>query len=388
MNEVRAAIVGVGNCASSLVQGMEYYKAAEEGDHIPGLMHVCIGPYHVKDIRIACAFDVDKDKVGKDISEAIVSGCNNTIRICDVPYMGCKVYRGRTHDGLGKYYNEVIEEDPSQPVNIAEILARNRVDVLINYLPVGSEKATHFYVEEALKAGCGIVNCIPVFVAKEEIWQGKFRKYGLPIIGDDIKSQVGATILHRVLAKLFNDRGVVLDRTSQLNVGGNMDFMNMLERERLESKRISKTDAVISQLRHNIDKDDVHIGPSDYVAWLDDRKWAYIRLEGREFGDVPLSIEFKLEVWDSPNSAGIVIDAVRCCKLAMDRGMSGALLGPSAYFMKSPPVQYSDDIARQMVEDFIEARHEGMLTTAEFGNGKDLESSEKLLQNPPPLKGD
>lgn len=388
MNEVRAAIVGVGNCASSLVQGMEYYKAAEEGDHIPGLMHVCIGPYHVKDIRIACAFDVDKDKVGKDISEAIVSGRNNTIRICDVPYMGCKVYRGHTHDGLGKYYNEVIEEDPSQPVNIAEILARNRVDVLINYLPVGSEKATRFYVEEALKAGCGIVNCIPVFVAKEEIWQGKFRKYGLPIIGDDIKSQVGATILHRVLAKLFNDRGVVLDRTSQLNVGGNMDFMNMLERERLESKRISKTDAVVSQLRHNIDKDDVHIGPSDYVAWLDDRKWAYIRLEGREFGDVPLSIEFKLEVWDSPNSAGIVIDAVRCCKLAMDRGMSGALLGPSAYFMKSPPVQYSDDIARQMVEDFIEARYEGMLTTAEFGNGKDLESSEKLLQNPPPLKGD
>lgn len=386
MNNIRAAIVGVGNCASSLVQGIEYYMNANEGDLIPGLMHVTVGPYHIRDIDIVCAFDVDVDKVGKDIGEAVTAGKNNTIKICDVPYLNAQVFRGPTLDGMGKYYRMVVEEHPSEPVNISETLSRHGVDVLINYLPVGSEKATRFYVEEALKAGCGIVNCIPVFVAKEEIWQGKFRKYGLPIVGDDIKSQVGATILHRVLAKLFNDRGVVLDRTSQLNIGGNMDFMNMLERERLESKKISKTDAVVSQLSHSIDKDNVHIGPSDYVAWLDDRKWAYIRLEGREFGDVPMSIEFKLEVWDSPNSAGIVIDAVRCCKLAMDRGMTGALLGPSAYFMKSPPVQYSDDVARQMVEDFITEEPAGMLTTAEFGNGKDLESSEKLLQLPPSLK--
>ncbi len=386
MGNIRAAIVGVGNCASSLVQGIEYYKDANKGDLIPGLMHVTVGPYHIRDIDIVCAFDVDSEKVGKDVGEAINCGKNNTIKICDVPFLTAPVFRGPTMDGMGKYYHLSIEEHPSEPVNVSEVLSRQGVDVLINYLPVGSEKATHFYIEEALKAGCGVVNCIPVFVAKEEIWQGKFRKHGLPIIGDDIKSQVGATILHRVLAKLFNDRGVVLDRTSQLNIGGNMDFMNMLERERLESKKISKTDAVVSQLSHSIDKDDVHIGPSDYVAWLDDRKWAYIRLEGREFGDVPMSIEFKLEVWDSPNSAGIVIDAIRCCKLAMDRGMTGALLGPSAYFMKSPPVQYSDDIARQMVDDFIAGETAGMLTTAEFGNGKDLESSEKLLQFPPSLK--
>ena len=379
MRKVRTAIVGVGNCASSLVQGIEFYRDAKEGDLIPGLMHVSVGPYHIHDIEIVCAFDVDADKVGKDVSEAIFSGRNNTIKICEVPRLGATVYRGPTLDGFGKYYREVIKEHSSQPVNVAEVLARHRVDVLINYLPVGSEKAAHFYVEEGLKAGCGIVNCIPVFVAREEIWQGRFRKYGLPIVGDDIKSQVGATIVHRVLAKLFNDRGVVLDRTAQLNVGGNMDFMNMLERERLESKKISKTDAVVSQLNHGIDKDNIHIGPSDYVAWLDDRKWAYIRLEGREFGDVPVSLEFKLEVWDSPNSAGIVIDAVRCCKLAMDRGLSGALIGPSAYFMKSPPVQYSDDVARQMVEDFIAGKPEGMLTTADFGNGKDLESEERLL---------
>ncbi len=385
MNDIRAAIVGVGNCAASLVQGIQYYRDAEEGDLIPGLMHVKVGPYHIRDIDIVCAFDVDGDKTGKDISEAIDCGKNNTIKICDVPYLDAPVFRGHTLDGLGKYYNMVVDESTAEPVNVAETLRRYGVDMLINYLPVGSERATHFYVEEALKAGCGVVNCIPVFVAKEEMWQGKFRKHGLPIIGDDIKSQVGATILHRVLAKLFNDRGVVLDRTSQLNIGGNMDFMNMLERERLESKKISKTDAVVSQLSHSIDKDDVHIGPSDYVAWLNDRKWAYIRLEGREFGDVPMSIEFKLEVWDSPNSAGIVIDAIRCCKLAMDRGLSGALLGPSAYFMKSPPVQYSDDVARQMVEDFITARPAGMLTTAEFGNGKDLESDERLLQSRPPI---
>jgi myo-inositol-1-phosphate synthase len=386
MNKIRTAFVGVGNCASSLVQGIEYYRDAREGDLVPGLMHVNVGPYHIRDIDIVCAFDVDADKVGKDVSEAIHCSRNNTIKISDVPYLDATVFRGHTLDGMGKYYNLVIEEHPSEPVNVAEVLARHGVDVLINYLPVGSEKATRFYVEEALKAGCGIVNCIPVFVAKEEMWQGKFRKYGLPIVGDDIKSQVGATILHRVLAKLFNDRGVVLDRTAQLNIGGNMDFMNMLERERLESKKISKTDAVVSQLSHSIAKEDVHIGPSDYVPWLNDRKWAYIRLEGKEFGDVPMSVEFKLEVWDSPNSAGIVIDAIRCCKLAMDRGMAGALLGPSAYFMKSPPVQYSDDIARQLVEDFIAARPEGLLTTADFGNGKDLESDEKLLQYRPPLK--
>jgi myo-inositol-1-phosphate synthase len=380
MKKLRAAIVGVGNCASSLVQGIHYYSNAREGDRVPGLMHVNIGPYHVSDIDIVCAFDVDSNKVGKDISEAILLGRNNTVKICEVPPMSAKVFRGPTMDGLGKYYHTVIDEHPSPAVSVADVLKRHGVHVIINYLPVGSEKATHFYVEEALKAGCGVVNCIPVFVAKEEIWQGKFRRYGLPIVGDDIKSQVGATILHRVLAKLFNDRGVLLDRTSQLNIGGNMDFMNMLERERLESKKISKTDAVVSQLNHTIDKDDVHIGPSDYVAWLDDRKWAYIRLEGREFGDVPMSVEFKLEVWDSPNSAGIVIDAVRCCKLAMDRGMSGGLLGPSAYFMKSPPVQYSDDAAKLMVEDFLAGRPQGMLTTAEFGNGKDLESDEKLLQ--------
>jgi myo-inositol-1-phosphate synthase len=388
MKNIRVGIVGVGNCASSLIQGIEYYRQAKEGDLIPGLMHVNVGPYHIRDIDIVCAFDVDAKKVGKDISEAIHSGRNNTINICDVPLKHARVFRGPTLDGMGKYYNQVIEEHPSQPVNVAEVLKMHGVDVLVNYLPVGSEKATHFYVDEALKAGCGMVNCIPVFVAKEEIWQGKFRRHGLPIIGDDIKSQVGATILHRVLAKLFNDRGVVLDRTSQLNIGGNMDFMNMLERERLESKRISKTDAVVSQLSHNIAKEDVHIGPSDYVPWLNDRKWAYIRLEGREFGDVPINIEFKLEVWDSPNSAGIVIDAIRCCRLAMDRGIAGAILGPSAYFMKSPPVQYSDDIARQMVEDFIAARGEGALTTAEFGNGKDLEISEKLLQTRPQLKQD
>jgi len=383
MNDIRVAIVGVGNCASSLIQGIEYYRHAREGDLLPGLMHVNVGPYHIKDINVVCAFDVDEKKVGKDISEAIHCGRNNTIHICDVPPKRAKVFRGPTLDGLGKYYNMVIEEHPSEPVNVAEVLEMHDVDILVNYLPVGSEKATRFYIDEALKAGCGVVNCIPVFVAKEEMWQGKFRRHGLPIVGDDVKSQVGATILHRVLAKLLNDRGVVLDRTAQLNIGGNMDFMNMLERKRLESKKISKTDAVVSQLSHSIDKDDIHIGPSDYVPWLNDRKWAYIRLEGREFGDVPINIEFKLEVWDSPNSAGIVIDAIRCCKLAMDRGMSGALLGPSAYFMKSPPVQYSDEVARQMVEDFIAAKPEGMLTTAEFGNGKDLESSEKLARSRP-----
>jgi myo-inositol-1-phosphate synthase len=375
MKKIRTAIIGVGNCASALVQGLFYYREAREDELVPGLMHVRIGPYHIRDIEVVCAFDVDAEKVGRDVGEAIFRGRNNTIKFCEVPRLGAPVYRGPTLDGMGKYYRLVVQEDPSPPVNVAEVLARHQVDVVINYLPVGSEEATRFYVDEALKAGCGFVNCIPVFVAKEEIWQGKFRRHGLPIVGDDIKSQVGATIVHRVLAKLFNDRGVVLDRTAQLNIGGNMDFMNMLERERLESKKISKTDAVVSQLSHGIAKDDVHIGPSDYVAWLQDRKWAYIRLEGREFGDVPVSIEFKLEVWDSPNSAGIVIDAIRCCKLAMDRGLSGALIGPSAYFMKSPPIQYSDEVARQMVEDFIAGKEGGLLTTADFGNGKELEGA-------------
>ncbi len=380
MGKVKIAVVGLGNCSSSLIQGVQYYSNAQEGDLIPGLMHVNVGNYHINDIDFVCGFDVDVNKVGKDISEAIFLGRNNTVKISEVPFLDAPVYRGPTLDGLGKYYREVVDEAPGEPVNVAETLVRHEVDVLINYLPVGSERATRFYIEEALKAGCGVVNCIPVFIAREELWQGKFRRYGLPIIGDDIKSQVGATILHRVLAKLFNDRGVVLDRTSQLNVGGNMDFMNMLERERLESKKISKTDSVISQLNHHIDKDDIHIGPSDYVPWLNDRKWAYIRLEGREFGDIPINIEFKLEVWDSPNSAGIVIDAARCCKLAMDRGISGALLGPAAYFMKSPPVQYSDDQARDMVEDFIYGRPGGTLSTAQFGNGKDLEMTEKLVE--------
>jgi myo-inositol-1-phosphate synthase len=375
MKKIRTAIIGVGNCASALVQGLFYYREAREDELVPGLMHVRIGPYHIRDIEVVCAFDVDAEKVGRDVGEAIFRGRNNTIKFCEVPRLGAPVYRGPTLDGMGKYYRLVVQEDPSPPVNVAEVLARHQVDVVINYLPVGSEEATRFYVDEALKAGCGFVNCIPVFVAKEEIWQGKFRRHGLPIVGDDIKSQVGATNVHRVLAKLFNDRGVVLDRTAQLNIGGNMDFMNMLERERLESKKISKTDAVVSQLSHDIAKDDVHIGPSDYVAWLQDRKWAYIRLEGREFGDVPVSIEFKLEVWDSPNSAGIVIDAIRCCKLAMDRGLSGALIGPSAYFMKSPPIQYSDEVARQMVEDFIAGKEGGLLTTADFGNGKELEGA-------------
>jgi myo-inositol-1-phosphate synthase len=384
MGKIRAAIIGVGNCASSLVQGIHYYRDAREGDLVPGLMHVKIGPYHVRDIEIVCAFDVDAEKVARDVGEAIFRGRNNTIKICDVPPLNAPVYRGPTLDGMGRYYRDVVEESSLEPVNVAETLRRHEVDVVINYLPVGSEEATRFYVDEALRAGCGFVNCIPVFVAKEEIWQGKFRRRGLPIVGDDIKSQVGATIVHRVLAKLFNDRGVVLDRTAQLNIGGNMDFMNMLERERLESKKISKTDAVVSQLSHNIDRDDVHIGPSDYVAWLNDRKWAYIRLEGREFGDVPVSVEFKLEVWDSPNSAGIVIDAVRCCKLAMDRGLSGALLGPSAYFMKSPPVQYADDAARQMVEDFIAGKAEALVTTADFGNGKELEKQAETSPLRPP----
>ncbi len=373
MGEIRAAIVGAGNCASSLVQGIEYYRQACDGDRVPGLMHVSVGPYHISDVNFVAAFDVDANKVGKDLAEAIFVQPNNTFTFCEVPPLGVKVMRGPTLDGMGKYYRETITESGDPVVDVSETLIESGAEILINYLPVGSEDATRFYISEALEAGCGVVNCIPVFIANEEMWQGKFRKAGLPIVGDDIKSQVGATIVHRVLAKLFNDRGVTLDRTSQLNIGGNMDFKNMLERDRLESKRISKTNSVVSQLDHKIDSGCVHIGPSDYVSWLTDRKWAYIRCEGTAFGDVPLNMEFKLEVWDSPNSAGIVIDALRCCKLAMDRGLSGALIGPAAYFMKSPPVQLSDTEARDMVEAFIRGEGTGLITTAEMGNGKELE---------------
>ncbi|WP_457554793.1 inositol-3-phosphate synthase [Candidatus Pyrohabitans sp.] len=353
MGKVRVAIIGVGNCASSLVQGVEYYKNAAEGESIPGLMHVKLGDYHIRDIEFSAAFDVDARKVGRDLSEAIFIEPNNTVKFADVPHLGVEVMRGMTHDGIGRYLSERIEKHPSATVDVAGVLEETNTDVVVNFLPVGSEFATKWYVEQALKAGCAFVNCIPVFIAREKRWQEVFEKAGVPIIGDDVKSQVGATIVHRTLANLFNARGVRLERTMQLNVGGNTDFFNMLERERLESKKISKTSAVTSMLDYDIGEENVHIGPSDYVAWLADRKWAYIRLEGRSFGDVPLNIELKLEVWDSPNSAGVVIDAVRCAKLALDRGEAGALEAPSAYFMKSPPVQHPDDVAREMVEAWI-----------------------------------
>jgi myo-inositol-1-phosphate synthase len=355
MGSVRVAIVGVGNCAASLVQGVEYYKDADPAARVPGLMHVVVGGYHVRDIEFVAAFDVDGKKVGRDLAEAIGASENNTVKIADVPPLGVTVQRGPTLDGLGRYYREMITESTDEPVDVAAALREARADVLVCYLPVGSEEAARFYAAAALQAGVAMVNCLPVFIAGTKEWADRFRAAGVPIIGDDIKSQVGATITHRVLAKLFEDRGVILDRTMQLNVGGNMDFMNMLERERLESKKISKTQAVTSQLSHDIGRGNVHIGPSDYVSWLDDRKWAYVRLEGRAFGDVPLNLEYKLEVWDSPNSAGVVIDAVRCAKIALDRGVGGPLLGPSSYFMKSPPVQYRDDEARRAVEEFIGA---------------------------------
>ena len=354
MGSVRVAIVGVGNCAASLVQGVEYYRNADPEARVPGLMHVQLGDYHVRDIEFVAAFDVDAKKVGRDLSEAIVASENNTVKIADVPPLDVTVQRGHTLDGLGKYYQLVIEESDEEAVDVVAALRAARADVLICYLPVGSEDAARFYAQCAIDAGVAVVNCLPVFIAGTPEWAEKFRAAGVPIIGDDIKSQVGATITHRVLAKLFEDRGVVLDRTMQLNVGGNMDFMNMLERERLESKKISKTQSVTSQLSHDMGKNNIHIGPSDYVSWLDDRKWAYVRLEGRAFGDVPLNLEYKLEVWASPNSAGVVIDAVRCAKIAKDRGLGGPLLGPSSYFMKSPPVQYSDDEARDNVETFIQ----------------------------------
>jgi myo-inositol-1-phosphate synthase len=358
-NPVRVAIIGVGNCASSFVQGVEFYKNAKKSDFVPGLMHPVLGGYHIRDIQFVAAIDIDKNKVGKDLSQAVFAKPNCTVKFADVPETGIKVARGMTHDGLGKYLSQVIEKAPGPTDDIAGILKETQADVVVNYLPVGSEEATKWYAEQILTAGCAMVNCIPVFIAREPYWQKRFVEAGVPIIGDDIKSQVGATIVHRVLTRLFRDRGVRLERTSQLNVGGNTDFLNMLERERLESKKISKTNAVTSQLDYDMGARNVHIGPSDYVEWLEDRKWAYIRLEGRTFGDVPLNVELKLEVVDSPNSAGIVIDAVRCAKIALDRGLAGSLQGPSSYFMKSPPVQYHDDVCRRYTEEFIAGEGEG-----------------------------
>jgi myo-inositol-1-phosphate synthase len=354
--KVRVAIIGVGNCASSFVQGVHYYQDAPVDTQVPGMMHVNLGGYHVGDIEIVAAFDIDKNKVGKDLAEAIYTQPNNTYKFANVPKSGVKVHRGMTHDGLGKYLSQVIEKAPGPTDDVVGILKDAKVDVVINYLPVGSEEATKWYVEQILDAGCAMVNCIPVFIAREKYWQKRFEERGLPIVGDDIKSQVGATITHRVLTRLFEDRGVRLDRTYQLNFGGNTDFLNMLERERLESKKISKTNAVTSMLGRQLDPDNVHVGPSDYVPWLTDRKWCYIRMEGTTFGDVPLNLELKLEVWDSPNSAGVVIDAVRCAKIALDRGMKGALVAPSSYFMKSPPKQFPDNKAREMVEEFIQGK--------------------------------
>jgi myo-inositol-1-phosphate synthase len=352
--KVRVAIIGVGNCANAFVQGVHYYKDADPSQDVPGLMHVDLGGYHVRDIEFTAAFDIDAEKVGKDLGEAIWAGQNNTIKFADVPEkLGVTVYRGMTHDGLGKYLKQKITKAPGETADIVKILRETETDVVVSYLPVGSEQATKWYVEQVLEAGCGFVNCIPVFIASQHYWDERFRKAGLPIVGDDIKSQVGATITHRTLARLFHERGVKMLRTSQLNVGGNMDFYNMLERERLESKKISKTQAVTSIMGHELPEDDVYIGPSDYVPWLTDRKWAHIRMEGQAFGDVPLNVELKLEVWDSPNSAGIVIDAVRCCKLALNNGIGGQLDGPSSYLMKSPATQRPDHLAREATEEFI-----------------------------------
>ncbi len=353
MGSVRVAIVGVGNCATSLIQGVEYYRNAAAGESVPGLMHVEFGPYHVSDVEFVAAFDVDAKKVGFDLSEAITSSENNTIKIADVPPLGVTVQRGPTYDGLGKYYRETIDESDADPVDVVAVLRETKADVLVAYLPVGSEEADKFYAQCALDAGVAFVNALPVFIASDPVWAKKFEDAGVPIIGDDIKSQVGATITHRVMAKLFEDRGVTLDRTYQLNVGGNMDFKNMLERDRLESKKISKTQAVTSNVGHDLGARNVHIGPSDYVQWLDDRKWAYVRLEGRAFGDVPLNLEYKLEVWDSPNSAGIIIDAIRAAKIAKDRGIGGPILSAATYLMKSPPVQMPDDQGRVRLEAFI-----------------------------------
>jgi myo-inositol-1-phosphate synthase len=377
--KIRVAIVGVGNCASSLIQGRYYYENAAETDFVPGLMHVNLGGYHVRDIEFVAAFDIDKNKVGKDLSEAIYQKPNNTFVFQKVPHLGVKVERGMTHDGLGKYLSQIIEKAPGPTADVAGILRERKVDVMINYLPVGSEEATKWYVEQALAAGVGVVNCIPVFIAREPYWQRRFAEKGLPIIGDDIKSQVGATITHRVLTRLFMDRGVRVDRTYQLNFGGNTDFLNMLERERLESKKISKTNAVTSMLDYDIDPDNIHVGPSDHVPWLLDRKYCYIVMEGTTFGDVPLKCEMKLEVWDSPNSAGVVIDALRCLKLGLDRGLKGALVAPSAYFKKSPPIQLHDDIAFNRVEAFIRGEDNQALVGTE--------TLPKKFTRPAPLRG-
>jgi len=353
VGNINVAIIGIGNCCSSLVQGVYYYKKAKDTEFVPGLMHVNLGGYHISDINFVAAIDIDKNKVGKDLAKAIFTPPNNTFKFCDVPPIGVKVERGMTHDGLGKYLSQIIEKAPGPTADIVKILKDTKTDVVISYLPVGSEEATKRYVEQILQAGCGMVNCIPVFIASRQDWAARFADHGLPIIGDDIKSQVGATIVHRVLTKLFVDRGVKLEKTYQLNFGGNTDFLNMLERERLESKKISKTGSVTSQLPYKMDPDDIHVGPSDYVPFLLDRKFCHIRMEGRTFGDVPLLAEVQLEVWDSPNSAGVVIDALRCVKLAMDHGISGSLTAPSSYFMKTPPVQYSDSEARAKTEEFI-----------------------------------
>ncbi len=358
MEKINVAIIGVGNCASSLVQGVHYYRKAKEGEPVPGLMHINLGGYHINHINFVAAFDIDKNKVGKDLAEAIYTKPNNTYKFCDVPSTGVKVTRGMTHDGLGKYLSQIITKSSGATADIVGILKETKTDIVVNFLPVGSEEATKWYIEQVLAAGCGFVNCIPVFIAREPYWYKRFADAGLPIIGDDIKSQVGATITHRVLTRLFRDRGVKLERTYQLNFGGNTDFYNMLERERLESKKISKTNAVTSQLDYEIDKENIYVGPSDYVPWLADRKFCYIKMEGRTFGDVPLNLEVKMEVWDSPNSAGVVIDAIRCGKLAMDRGLSGTIVAPSSYFMKSPPIQYSDDEAHKRVENYITGKEQ------------------------------
>ena len=356
--DIRVAIVGVGNCANSLVQGVEYYKDAAPNQEIPGLMHAVVGGYHINNVKFVAAFDVDAKKVGLDLADAIWASENNTIKFTNVPKTGVTVLRGKTLDGLGKYYKETIEESNAQEVDVVKTLKDNKVDVLICYLPVGSETAAKFYAQCAIDAGVAFVNALPVFIASDPVWADKFTKAGIPIVGDDIKSQVGATITHRIMTKLFQDRGVHLDRTYQLNVGGNMDFKNMLERDRLESKKISKTNSVTSQLDYDLGYRNVHIGPSDYIPWLDDRKWAYVRMEGRAFGDVPLNLEYKLEVWDSPNSAGVIIDALRCAKLGLDRKIGGALLSPSSYFMKTPPIQYTDEQAHDRTEEFISGKLE------------------------------
>jgi myo-inositol-1-phosphate synthase len=353
VGKINVAIIGVGNCASSLVQGVHHYQRAKDKEFVPGLMHVYLGGYHISDINFVAAFDIDKNKVGKDLAEAIFTPPNNTLKFTEVPATGVKVERGMTHDGLGKYLAQKIQKAPGPTADIVNILKETQTHVVLNYLPVGSEEATKWYVEQVMTAGCGFINCIPVFIAREKYWQKRFEEKGLPVIGDDVKSQVGATIVHRVLTRLFRDRGVKMERTYQLNFGGNTDFLNMLERERLESKKISKTNAVTSQLDYQLDPDDIHVGPSDYVPWLLDRKFCHIRMEGRTFGDVPLNLELKLEVWDSPNSAGVIIDAIRCCKLALDCGLKGSLTAPSSYFMKSPPIQYTDDEARRKLEEFI-----------------------------------